>query len=176
MYVFVCVAICCVRARLDIRVLWSVAVVRCMICDMWLAYVQQQCKCNKCMQFKCEYLRHFALSVTQVLALVHGERASATTETVAFGAEFAAVALFAEEVTAVLGRVCAVQSLVAKAALEALLVPLGSGGEHLLSRVNGLAALRALGLLWHFERHFGLYLIVCLIAAAFAQRCVCVYL
>lgn len=90
-----------------------------------------------------------------MLALVHGQAAGATAETVALGSELAAVALFAEEVAAVLGGVGAVESLVTEAALEALSVPLGTGGEHLLGRVNGLAALGALCLLWHFERrHF----------------------
>lgn len=104
------------------------------------------------------YLRHLAFSVTQVLALVHRQCAGSASEAVTLWSELAAVALLAEEVAAVLSGVGAVEPLVAEAALEALLVPLGAGGQHLLGRVDRLAALRALWLLWHFERHFELLL------------------
>lgn len=48
---------------------------------------------------------HLAFSVSEMLALVHGETAGATTETVSLGSEFAAIALLAEQVTAVLGGI-----------------------------------------------------------------------
>lgn len=79
---------------------------------------------------------HLALGVSEMLALVHGEGSSAATEAVALWSEFAAVALLAEEVAAVLGGVRRVEPLVAEAALEALLVPLGTSGQHLLSSVH----------------------------------------
>lgn len=90
-----------------------------------------------------------------MLALVHGQTASSASESVTLWSELAAIALLAEEVTAVLSGVGAVEPLVAKAALEALLVPLRASGQHLLGRVDRLAALGALWLFWHFERHFG---------------------
>lgn len=101
---------------------------------------------------KQRYLRHLAFSVTQMLALVHCERARAATKSVTLWSELAAIALLAEEVATVLGCVRAVQPLVAEAALEALLVPLGARGEHLLGGIHRLAALGTLWLLWHFER------------------------
>lgn len=42
------------------------------------------------------YLRHLALGVSQMLALVHGQGTSTTTKTVALRSELAAVALFAK--------------------------------------------------------------------------------
>lgn len=61
-----------------------------------------------------EHLRHGALSVPEVLALVHGQAASSTSEAVSLGSEFPAVALLAEELATVLAGVGAVQPLVAE--------------------------------------------------------------
>lgn len=96
---------------------------------------------------------HGALGVSEVLALVHGQAAGATTEAVTLGAELTAVALLAEELAAVLAGVGAVQPLVAETADEAGLVPLGASCQHLLGGIHGLAALGALGLLDGLERH-----------------------
>lgn len=96
---------------------------------------------------------HGALGVAKVLALVHGQAAGTTTEAVALGTELAAVALLAEELASVLAGVGAVQPLVAEPADEAGLVPLGASSQHLLSRIHGLAALGALGVLDGLERH-----------------------
>lgn len=109
-----------------------------------------------------EYLRHLAFGVTQVFSLVHCQTTSSTAETVSLWSELTTIALLAEQVAAVFGGICAVQSLVAKSALEALLVPLAASCKHLLGRVDRLVALGALWLLWHLERHFELFdLIIC---------------
>lgn len=98
-------------------------------------------------------VRHGTLGVSKVLALVHGQAAGATAEAVALGTELPAVALLAEKLTTVLAGVGAVQPLVAETANEAVLVPLGTSGQHLLRSIDGLAALGALGLLDGLERH-----------------------
>ena len=59
-------------------------------------------------------LRHECFGVSKVLSLVHAQSTGTTTETVTFGTEFSAVALFAIEGTLVLIVVSAVQSFVAK--------------------------------------------------------------
>lgn len=96
---------------------------------------------------------HGALGVAQVLALVHGEAASAAAEPVALGPELPAVALLAEELTPVLAGVGAVQPLVAETAHEAGPVPLAASGQHLLGGIDRLAALGALGVFDRLERH-----------------------
>lgn len=96
---------------------------------------------------------HGALSVSEVLALVHGQAAGTAAEAVALGSELAAVALLAKQLTPVLAGVGAIQPLVAKTANEAGLVPLAAGGQHLLGGIDGLAALGALGMLDGLERH-----------------------
>ena len=50
----------------------------------------------------------------EMLALIHGKAAGTTTESVALGPEFAAVADFAEELTVVLGAVCRVEQFAAQ--------------------------------------------------------------
>jgi len=88
-----------------------------------------------------------------VFALVHAQTTRTTTEAIALGTEFAAIALFAEQFTGVFRTVHAVQLLTAETALEAGFVPLGASGEHLLGGIDGLAALGALGLFNGLERH-----------------------
>jgi len=62
---------------------------------------------------------HRGVLVAEMLALVHRQTTSTTTEAVALGAKLAAIALLAEDVTSVLADVRRVEFLVAESALEA---------------------------------------------------------
>lgn len=145
-------------SSLDVGVLWSVAVC---IGDWESLRLVGGALLGACrLDHRLDYLRHLAFGVTQVLTLVHCQCTSSTTKTVTFWSKLAAIALLAEEVTTVLCGICAVQSFVAETTLEALLVPFGTSGQHLFGSIDRLAALWALGLLWHFKRHFGILLLV----------------
>jgi len=86
---------------------------------------------------------HLTFGVTELRTRVHGESTSTTTESVALGSEFAAVALFAEDVSIVLGQGRTVQHLRAHTAFQAHLMPFPVGGQLLLSLVDWLATFRA---------------------------------
>jgi len=85
---------------------------------------------------------HLAGPITQVLAEIHGQGASAAAETVALGAELAGVALLTVEGLVVGVHVDRVQALVAQVALETDLMPLETPGQHLLGRVDRAVALQ----------------------------------
>jgi len=96
----------------------------------------------------------------QMVSGVHAEAAGAAAEAVALGSVLACVAVLAEEFSLVLGAVSGVQQLVAHSTLEAHLVELESSSHALLGGVDGLAALRALGVLDGLERHLGRFFLV----------------
>lgn len=70
------------------------------------ATITNSIETNNIETYKKRYLRHLALSVTQVLTLVHCQGTSTATETVTLRSEFATIALFAEQITSVLGGIC----------------------------------------------------------------------
>jgi len=119
---------------------------------------------NYLINFSCWLVWHGAFGVAEVFSLVHAQTSSSAAESIALGSELSAIALFAEEFTGVLSSVGAVQSLVAKTALEAVLVPFVSSGQHFFGGINGLLALGADRLLNGRERHLArrMWLAVCL--------------
>ena len=68
--------------------------------------------------------RMHSLVLGHVLALIHGQAASATAESVALGPEFAAVAGFAVQLVLVLGAICRVEQLAAQTCNHSIAVSL----------------------------------------------------
>jgi len=81
-------------------------------------------------------VRHFCLLVAEMFTNIHREGTGTTTESDTLWPVFPSIAMSAKELTAVLGYVCRVQKLVAKAAFEASLMPFGVGGDTLLRGVH----------------------------------------
>jgi len=98
---------------------------------------------------------HVTVDVTEMLALVHAQGASAATETVALRPVFTAVALATEDVATMLRQVGALKILLAQATLEAHFVPFLASGKLLFGRVDRFAAFRAFLLYGWLERHAG---------------------
>jgi len=99
------------------------------------------------------FVRHGGIRVAEMLANVHAQAACAASEPISLRTELSAVALLAEQITAVLGCVGAVQSLLAQTASKAGFVPLRAGSQHFFGCVHRFATFRALRTLGSFERH-----------------------